>query len=165
MICVGLQVYVVYNSFTFPVRSNGKMMDSLRKTEENNMKKAISLVLCLLLLAGCAAPVAETTQAPAESVPEFTGQAPVETESTLRFGGDFYVVHKPERLAQLCHEACAAGLEPKRLRLVRHRPDAPVSLILLSCRKGGKPGLQLDELCLYHADGTPTSDYQRIYHL
>lgn len=83
----------------------------------------------------------------------------------LRFGGDFYVVHKPERLAQLCFEASAAGLEPKRLRLVRHRPDASVSLILLSCRKGGKPGLKLEELCLHHADGTPTSDYQRIYHL
>ena len=83
----------------------------------------------------------------------------------LRFGGDFFLVHKPERLAQLCYESSAAGLEPKRLRLVRHRPDSPISLILLSCRKGGKPGLQIDELCLYNADGTPTADYKRIYHL
>jgi tRNA1(Val) A37 N6-methylase TrmN6 len=83
----------------------------------------------------------------------------------LRFGGDFFLVHKPEKLAQLCHEASAAGLEPKRLRLVRHRPGAPVSLILLSCRKGAKPGLQIDELTLHQADGTPTADYQRIYHL
>ena len=82
----------------------------------------------------------------------------------LRFGGDFFLVHKPERLAQLCCEASTAGLEPKRLRLVRHRPDAPISLILLSCRKGGKPGLQIDELTLYHPDGTPTDDYKRIYH-
>ena len=83
----------------------------------------------------------------------------------LRWGGDFFLVHKPERLAQLCHEASAAGLEPKRLRLVRHRPDSPISLILLSCRKGGRPGLQIDELTLYHPDGTPTGDYRRIYHL
>ena len=83
----------------------------------------------------------------------------------LCFGGDFFLVHKPERLAQLCFEASAAGLEPKRLRLVRHRPDAPISLILLSCRKGGKPGLQIDELTLYHADGTPTADHKRIYNL
>ena len=82
----------------------------------------------------------------------------------LRFGGDFFLVHKPEKLAQLCYEAGAAGLEPKRLRLLRHRPGSPVSLILLSCRKGAKPGLQIEELCLYNADGTPTSDYQRIYH-
>ena len=83
----------------------------------------------------------------------------------LRWGGDFFLVHKPERLAQLAFEASSHGLEPKRLRLVRHRPDSPVSLILLSCRKGGKPGLQWEELCLYNQDGTPTADYRRIYHI
>ena len=83
----------------------------------------------------------------------------------LRWGGDFFLVHKPERLAQLCFEASSPCLEPKRLRLVRHRPDAPVSLILLSCRRGGKPGLQWEELCLYNQDGTPTADYKRIYNL
>ena len=83
----------------------------------------------------------------------------------LRWGGDFFLVHKPERLAQLCFEASSHGLEPKRLRLGRHRPDAPVSLILLSCRKGGKPGLQWEELCLFNAAGEATEDYKRIYHI
>ena len=83
----------------------------------------------------------------------------------LRWGGDFFLIHKPERLAQLCFEASSAALEPKRLRLVRHRPDSPVSLILLSCRKGGKPGLIIDELTLYNTDGTPTEDCRRIYHI
>ena len=83
----------------------------------------------------------------------------------LRWGGDFFLVHKPERLAQLCFEASSHGLEPKRLRLVRHRPDSPVSLILLSCRRGGKPGLQWEELCLFNAAGEPTEDYKRIYHI
>ena len=83
----------------------------------------------------------------------------------LRWGGDFFLVHKPERLAELAFAASSHGLEPKRLRLVRHRPDSPISLILLSCRKGGKPGLQWEELCLYNQDGTPTADYCRIYHI
>jgi tRNA1(Val) A37 N6-methylase TrmN6 len=48
---------------------------------------------------------------------------------------------------------------------VRHRPDAPVSLILLSCRKGGKPGLMMEELTLFCADGTPSDDYKRIYQI
>ena len=82
----------------------------------------------------------------------------------LRWGGDFYLVHKPERLAQLCGCAVAEGLEPKRLCLVRHRSDGPIALILLQCRKGAKPGLQIHELSLHHADGTPTADWQRIYH-
>ena len=85
--------------------------------------------------------------------------------NALRWGGDFFLVHKPERLAELCCEASLVGLEPKRLRLIRHRPDAPISLILLSCRRGGKPGLQIDELCLHNADGTPTANYKRIYNL
>ena len=68
----------------------------------------------------------------------------------LRYGGDFFLVHKPERLAELCACASQARLEPKRLRLIRHAPDKPVNLILLQCRKGGKPGLVWEEQCLNH---------------
>lgn len=83
----------------------------------------------------------------------------------LSYGGDFYLVHKPERLAQLCSCASREGLEPKRLRLLRHRQDGPISLVLLQCRKGAKPGLKLEELALHHADGSPTDAYRQIYHL
>ena len=82
----------------------------------------------------------------------------------LRFGGDFFLVHKPERLAELCYEAKRVNLEPKRLRLVRHKAGSAPSLILLQCRKGAKPGLIFEELTLYHADGSPTGDHRRIYH-
>lgn len=83
----------------------------------------------------------------------------------LKYGGDFYLVHKPERLAQLCGCAAAVGLEPKRLRLVRHKENGPVSLILLSCRKGGKPGLVWEEKSLHHPDSSPTDYYRSVYHL
>ncbi len=83
----------------------------------------------------------------------------------VRYGGDFYIVHKPERLAEICACAASSGLEPKRLRLVRHSPNSEVSLILLQCRKGGKPGLIWEELSLHNADGTPSDSYKKIYHL
>lgn len=83
----------------------------------------------------------------------------------LRYGGDFFLVHKPERLAQLCYEATIAGLQPKRLRLVRHTPNSEVTTILLQCRKGGKVGLVWEELYLKNTDGSPSDDYRRIYHL
>jgi len=38
-------------------------------------------------------------------------------------------------------------------------------LILVKCRKGAKPGLIWEELCLFEADGTPTGRYREIYHL
>ena len=83
----------------------------------------------------------------------------------LKFGGDFCLVHKPERLAEICAIAAANKLEPKRLRLIRHRTDGEISLILLSCRKGGKPGLLWEERCLFHPDGQPTNYYRTLYHL
>lgn len=82
-----------------------------------------------------------------------------------KFGGDFCLVHKPENLARLCYLAVQNGLEPKRLRLVHHKEGGPVSLVLLSCRKGGKPGLVTDEVILFHQNNQPTDYYKSVYHL
>ncbi len=83
----------------------------------------------------------------------------------LSTGGDFYLVHKPEKLAQLCGCAESAGLEPKRLKLVRHKKNGPITLVLLACRKGGKPGLIIEEMYLFEANGEPSADHRRIYHI
>ena len=83
----------------------------------------------------------------------------------VRYGGDLFLVHKPERLAHLMTQASNAGLEPKRLRLVRHNPGKPVSMVLLQCRKGGKPGLVWEESCLFDINGVPSEEYRRIYHI
>ena len=82
----------------------------------------------------------------------------------LQWGGDFYLVHKPERFAELCGCAQRYNLEPKVLQLLRHRKDGPVSLVLVQCRKGGKPGLAWQEQYLYEADGTPSAYFQSLYH-
>ena len=81
----------------------------------------------------------------------------------LRYGGDFFLVHRPERFAQLCACAGNADLEPKQLCLLRHKTDGPVSLVLVQCRKGGKPGLLWQEEALRHSDGTPTDYYRALY--
>lgn len=83
----------------------------------------------------------------------------------LKFGGDFYLVHKPERLAEIFAAACSHKLEPKRLCLLRHKEDGPVSLVLIQFRKGAKPGLLWEDLILFDRNGQPTEDYRRIYHL
>lgn len=84
---------------------------------------------------------------------------------TLKFGGDFFLVHRPERLAELIAAGAERALELKRLQLVRHRQNGPVSLIALQFRKGAKPGLQWEELSLRRPDGSPTPAYREIYHL
>lgn len=83
----------------------------------------------------------------------------------LKFGGDFFLVHKPERLAEICALAVKNKMQPKRLRLIRHHTDGEVTLILLSCRKGGKPGLIWEERCLFDSQGQSTDYYRTLYHL
>ena len=83
----------------------------------------------------------------------------------VKFGGDVFIVHKPEKLAQLITCAAPHGLEAKRLRLIRHRPEGPVALILLHFKKGGKPGLIWDEQCLYTSAGEQTPYFKEVYHI
>ncbi len=83
----------------------------------------------------------------------------------LPTGGDFFLVHRPEKLAQLIACGAEVSLEAKQLMLIRHRPDAPVSLILLRFRRGGKPGLRLHEGTLLDAQGLPTPFYREVYHM
>lgn len=83
----------------------------------------------------------------------------------LRYGGDFFLVQKPERLAELCACAVQHKLEPKRLLFLRHRPNDAISLIFLQCRKGAKPGLIIEEECLQTASEEPTEYYRRLYHI
>ena len=76
----------------------------------------------------------------------------------LRWGGRFFLVHKPERRA--------ARLEPKRIRFVRHRAGSSVNLVLIESRLGGRPGLQYEpDLFLYEQTGELSAEGRRIYHL
>ena len=83
----------------------------------------------------------------------------------LRWGGSFVLVHRPERLADLIWELRSRHLEPKRIRFVRHRPDAPVSLVLLDARKGGKPALAYEpDLVFFDQNGRETEEFRQMYH-
>ena len=82
-----------------------------------------------------------------------------------RWGGAFALVHRPERLSEICCAMTAHGLEPKRLRMVQHRAGAVPSLVLIEGRRGGKPGLQITPpLILCGPDGEDTDEAKEIYH-
>lgn len=82
----------------------------------------------------------------------------------LKYGGDLYLVHRPERLGEIIALAAPLRLEAKRLGLLRHREGQRPNLILLQLRKGGKPGLRWEEITLYDKSGIPTEEYRAIYH-
>lgn len=83
----------------------------------------------------------------------------------LKYGGDLYLVHRPERLGEIIALAAPFRLEAKRLGLLRHAEGQRPSLILLQLRKGGKPGLSWEEITLYDKSGIPTEEYRTIYHI
>ena len=83
----------------------------------------------------------------------------------LKYGGDFYLVHRPERLADIIARASEQKMEAKRLLLLRHQPASDISIIALQLRKGGKPGLKIEEACLFDAAGNPTNFYNDVYHI
>lgn len=82
----------------------------------------------------------------------------------VRWGGSFCLVHKPERLTDLCCALRESGLEPKRLRWVCRSAASAPSLVLLEARRGGRPGLTVEPpLVLESPEGLPTAELNAIY--
>ena len=83
----------------------------------------------------------------------------------LKYGGSLFLVHRPERFAELCACAAQKRLEPKRVCLLRHHPSSLPNLILVQCQKGAKPGLIWEEEYLHEPDGSPSEYYRNLYHI
>lgn len=82
----------------------------------------------------------------------------------LRSGGQFCLVYRPERLAELLETLRRYRLEPKVLRFVQKNGVSAPSLVLLACRKDGRTGLTVQPpLLLQNADGTETEELRCIY--
>ena len=86
------------------------------------------------------------------------------TAALLVPGGRCYFVHRPFRLVDLMWEMRAAGLEPKRLRMVYPRTDKEPSMVLIEGARGGKPRLAVEPpLILMNSDGSYTDEVQKLY--
>ncbi len=82
-----------------------------------------------------------------------------------RWGGSFALVHRPERLAEICCAMSTNGLEPKRLRMVQYKEGAAPNLLLIEGRRGGKPGLVIEPpLILSDGLGGDSEEVKKIYH-
>lgn len=66
----------------------------------------------------------------------------------LRHGGRLCLCQRVQRLAEAMVVFHQAGLEPKRLRLVQQRMEKAPYLFLLECRRGGRPGMEVEPVLL-----------------
>ncbi|MBR0600452.1 tRNA1(Val) (adenine(37)-N6)-methyltransferase [Clostridiales bacterium BAD-6] len=84
--------------------------------------------------------------------------------SLLKDKGDFYLVHRPSRLVDICILCRQNKLEPKELRLVSPNRNRKPNILLMHCVKHGRPELKfLDPLYVYEENGCYTEEILRIY--
>lgn len=62
----------------------------------------------------------------------------------LPTGGRFALIHRAERLCDVLCALRSERLEPKRIAFVRHRPGAPIGLVLVEARKDGKADVRFE---------------------
>lgn len=63
----------------------------------------------------------------------------------IKYGGSLKICHIPERLTDLLCLMRKYGIEPKIIRFAHNKPEGKPYLVLISGRKGGKPGVIVEE--------------------
>lgn len=97
---------------------------------------------------------------------EFRGDLLSAARTTVRVltpGGSLAVIYPASRLVGLMTDLRAAGLEPKRLRLVHSRPGEKAVLVLVEARLGGGEELEVaPPLYIYHFGEDYSAETQAI---
>lgn len=62
----------------------------------------------------------------------------------IKYGGSLKICHIPERLTDLLCLMRKYGIEPKVIRFAHNKPEEKPYLVLVSGRKGGKPGVMVE---------------------
>lgn len=84
--------------------------------------------------------------------------------AVLEPGGVFFMIHRPERLADAIEYMRAFKLEPKHIRFVYPKPGRRPSVFLITGVKCGGRNLIIDKpLILMDENGEETEDLRKIY--
>lgn len=81
----------------------------------------------------------------------------------LKSGGWFYLIHRPGRLGEICKEASEHHLPVKQVLPVVSHPGEDPQLVLLACRKDGKPDLVLKSPLIVYEGSRYTKRLKAIY--
>lgn len=87
------------------------------------------------------------------------------SKKMLKDNGEFYMVHRPERLVDILSYMREYKIEPKEIRFVySHMGELP-KLVLIKGIKNAKPFLKFQKnLYIYGEDGNYTDEIYEIYH-
>jgi tRNA1(Val) A37 N6-methylase TrmN6 len=88
------------------------------------------------------------------------------SSKSLKYGGRFYMVHRPERLADVLYSMRTYGIEAKVLTFVHSYIKNPPILFLVEGLKGGKANMRITKpLIIYNEHGKYTDEAAEIYGL
>ncbi len=82
----------------------------------------------------------------------------------LKPGGNFYMVHRPFRLAEIMVVLREYRLEPKRMQLVHPFVDREPNMVLIEANRGGRPRMTVERpLIIYREPGVYMPEIYEIY--
>ncbi len=82
----------------------------------------------------------------------------------LKNGGSLYMIHRPDRLADIITEMRAAGIEPKEMQFVVPSAGRAANMVLIHGVRGAGPELRmLPEIAVHAADGGYTEEIVKYY--
>ncbi len=85
---------------------------------------------------------------------------------TLKSNGRLFMVHRPNRLADIFCALRAEHLEPKRMRLVYPYLESEPNMVLIEAVKGGKSQLTVEKpLIVYRQKKIYSDEIMQIYGL
>ena len=86
------------------------------------------------------------------------------SKDLLKDKGEFYMVHRPFRLAEIMTLMCQYKLEPKRMKLVYPMIDKEPNMVLIEGQLGGKSRITVEKpLIVYEKPGVYTPEIYEIY--
>ena len=86
------------------------------------------------------------------------------SRNMLKDKGEFYMVHRPERLVDIVYLMRKHKIEPKQIRFVAPKIGKEPNLVLIKGVKNAKEFLKFDNiLYVYNEDGSYTDEILKIY--
>ncbi len=87
------------------------------------------------------------------------------SKDLLKDKGEFYIVHRPDRVVDILTFMRKYKIEPKEMRLVYGNKDSEPKLVLIKGIKNAKPFLKVqNNLYIYDENGEYTKEINEIYH-
>ncbi|GAU76867.1 tRNA1(Val) (adenine(37)-N6)-methyltransferase [Fusibacter sp. 3D3] len=82
----------------------------------------------------------------------------------LKPSGNLYMIHRPNRLADLIYLCKQNKLEPKEIRMIQPYAHKKPNIFLIRCTKGGRPDLKFHDPLIVRTDqGDYTKEIYDIY--